>query len=326
MRTILGMACLVLLCTCGAAPVDDGVKLAATTSACQAAFVQPAGTVAVNFQIDDRANRVYGEGDLKWKGSFLADPVTRIMTFDPFWSGTLPGGEWLSGWPTLYDDGPWTQGGHEPRGARAGDHVWGVTAFVAPSGTDPITFEYGLTDASYELTLGSGWIWNGPNGSFTVPPGATAAIDASGMRFEKFGKVDLRLVLDTKSLAQFEGWTWDTSWIGVKSSWWGWGTFAMESEGDGVYAVQLDALLDTGALPHTGLMRQGAVAEFVFVLGPDEYKAWYTDGTNWWAVALADGVTAATRCKNGGEFVAQPIEVISNGNTAVTAPSACRHH
>src|SRR5262249_10177992 len=46
-------------------------------------FMQPAGTVAVSFTVDDTANKVYGPGDLQWKGSMIYDPATRKITKDP---------------------------------------------------------------------------------------------------------------------------------------------------------------------------------------------------------------------------------------------------
>lgn len=131
------------------------------------------GTVAVNFSVDDRANRVCRAGDLKWKGSFLFDEQTRLLAFDPTWSGAAPGAPSVSGWPTLYDDGPWTEGGHEPVGARAGDHVWGVTAFVTPPTFGIDGYEYGLIDTLYETTLGNGWIWKGGQ---VLAQGVTARI------------------------------------------------------------------------------------------------------------------------------------------------------
>ena len=295
-----------LLGACGAEQAQKDQEAPLASAALASSFVQPPGTVAVNFSVDDRANRVYRAGDLKWKGSFLFDETTRILTFDPYWSGSLA---W---WPTLYDDGPWTRGGHEPIGSKPGDNVWGVTVFVTPSATDSIPFSYGLTDVVYETTLGNGWIWIGPNGTFTVKAGASAAIKAPGMTFEKYGKTDLRLVLDTNHLKQFEGSTWDTWFVGVKSSWWGWGVFPMESMGDGVYALELGELLQAEYLPHTGLLKKGAAAEFVFVLGFGEYKEW--------GVALPDGVSAEMLCNQGAGFTPRPIEVNSIGNTMVTAP------
>ncbi len=310
MRTITVLLSLCIACAPGVDPLDvaSGVGMvgAGTPKA-----VAPA--VRVGFSVDDRENRIYGAGDLKWKGSFLYDAATQTLTFDPAWTGALPGAEPLSGWPTLYDDGSWTRGGHEPEGAQPGDHVWGISALVTVPDTEALTFEYGLIDATYERQYGNGWIWSGLNGHFTVAPDATGPITAPGIRFDKYGKTNLRLVLDTRELAAIEGHTWDTSFVGVKSSWWGWGVFGMADEGDGVYAFDLGKLLALGALPHTGFLKKGAAAEFVFVLGEAEYKG--LDGA-----ALLDGVKASMMCNRGHGFVGQPVSLAWNGNALVVAP------
>ena len=75
-----------------------------------AGFTKPAGTVAVNFSVDDTANKVFTAGTLEWKGSFVYDTTTRKITYDATWGG---------GFPPLYDDGPWSAGGHEPAGATS---------------------------------------------------------------------------------------------------------------------------------------------------------------------------------------------------------------
>src|SRR5437870_6132320 len=89
-------------------------------------FTKPAGTVAVNFSVDDTANKVFAAGDLKWKGSMIYDTATNKVTKDDTWGGP---------YATLFDDGPWTNGGHEPDGATKGDNIWGVTVFVTPPAT-----------------------------------------------------------------------------------------------------------------------------------------------------------------------------------------------
>src|SRR5205807_5054183 len=106
--------------------------------------------------------------DMEWKGSMLYDAATNKVTMDSTWGGP---------WAPLYDDGPWTSGGHEPAGANAGDHIFGTVVFVTPPATGSDTYAYGLVDHS--APYNDGWIWQGPpgvNGSFTVPAGATADI------------------------------------------------------------------------------------------------------------------------------------------------------
>ncbi|HUM11825.1 MAG TPA: right-handed parallel beta-helix repeat-containing protein [Myxococcaceae bacterium] len=276
-------------------------------------FWPPAGTVGVNFSVDDSANRVYGPGDLQWKGSFSFDPLTRLLTFDPFWSAGV------DGWPALYDDGPWTEGGHEPIGARAGDHLWGVTVFVTPPPAGSQTYEYGVIDVLYETTLGNGWIWKGHNGSFAVDSGARAAITASGMSVEKFGHTDLQFLLDTTKLAQFAGWTWDTSRVTVKSSAWGWGELAMQDVGAGLRSFQLSEFVGKhNLLVHTGLLNPGDQPEFVFIIGGVEYRNWWGD-----LRVLADGVTASIGPQGGHHYTPVPIWWTDTLNTAITVPG---HH
>ena len=275
-------------------------------------FTQPAGTVAVSFSVDDRENRVYGAGDLKWKGSFVYDPATRILTSDSSWSAGL------DGWPTLYDDGPWAEGGHEPIGAKAKDHVWGVTVFVTPPAVGSDSYQYGLTDAFYETTLGNGWMWKGINGEFTVAAGATDPITAAGMSFARFGHVDLEFTLDTARLAQVldPAWTWDTTTVTVKSSAWGWGELAMASAGGGLYTLRLSDFTGKHALlVHTGLLNPGEQPEFVFTLGGVEYRNWWVDGR-----VFADGVVVNTRGPGAPKWTPALIWWADDLNTAITVP------
>lgn len=117
---LLAVAASLTLAACGSSssdPVDLG-------------FPQPAGTVAINFSVDDSVNGVFAAGELQWKGSMIYDAATRKITEDATWGGPFA---------PLYDDGPWnvtnaTTGlpGHEPATAVAGDKKWGVTVFMAP--------------------------------------------------------------------------------------------------------------------------------------------------------------------------------------------------
>jgi len=53
--------------------------------------------------------------------------------------------------------------GHEPEGSTAGDHIWGVTVFMAIPETD-VVMEYGAIDGQ------ENWIWTGgQNGTVTIP-------------------------------------------------------------------------------------------------------------------------------------------------------------
>lgn len=309
MRRILWMVGAALLCATPSASMAEEVG----------ELVQPPGTVAVSFSMDDRLNRIYGDGDLKWKGGFSVDPATHLLVRDDTWSG----GAALEGFPTLYDDGPWTDGGHEPAGAKPGDHVWGTTVFVAPPPEGELTLQYGVIDAVYERNYGNGWMWRGSNGSFVVPAGATAPVIAAGQRFGKFGKQDLGFTVDVNALRQPSWGTWNTGWVGVKSSWWGWALAPLDDLGQGIWSFELEPWIANGVLMHTGLMRQGASAEFVIVLGGDDYVEWIWDGTSWIPDFPLDGVTARTRCKNASAWTPQPVAFAQNGNPTVMAPSAC---
>lgn len=196
----------------------------------------------------------------------------------------------------------------------AGDNIWGVTVFVTPLGY-PVPFEYGLVDATPPYY--GGWLWEGPNGSFVVSPGATE-ITAQGMTLQEFGTTDLQLVLDTNNL-DGSGW-WYTSPVEVKGSAWAWaqmpmvdgGTRGDAVAGDGRYTFTLSGYL--GDLPHTGLLRSGQRPEFVFVLGYVEYKVW--------GAAATAGVSAGVRPAGAATFTPVPIEVQTSGylNTFVTIP------
>ena len=66
----------------------------------------PENSFELTFWIDDSANKTYTQGELIWKGSFTYDSITRMLTHDASWGG----GE--GPYPTLWDDGPWNEGGH----------------------------------------------------------------------------------------------------------------------------------------------------------------------------------------------------------------------
>jgi uncharacterized protein YuzE len=151
--------------------VDDGEGASdPDTVLITAGFLSPADHVAVNFTIDDTANRSYlGADGLAWKGSFSFDPATRILTRDTAWGGPFP---------MLHDDGPWSSGGHEPLGSVAGDNIWGVTVWVPTAATQ--SFEYGAIRGSVNGSDGP-WIWIGLNETFTVTSGNTTPIDAPGL-------------------------------------------------------------------------------------------------------------------------------------------------
>ncbi|MBP7125291.1 IPT/TIG domain-containing protein [Myxococcota bacterium] len=247
---------------------------------------RPPGHAAVRFLVDDTANRTYLDGQMKWTGSFRWSAQDRTI---------VPASSWLPSdgpFPPLYDDGPISQGGHEPEGAVKGDHRFEVEVFVKADEED-LTFEYGVLD---ELDH---WIWVGPNGTFTVPRGSEAVITAAPLVFQAFGDADLKVTLDTARLAaQFGGISPDGYDIFLKSSANSWTPKQLVDDGnpergddvagDGVFTFVHSRNLG----PHDGLLYDGQHAQFVFVfalqgLDPESGQE-YKDGT----VVLADGVHA----------------------------------
>lgn len=275
----------------------------------EAGFDPPAGHVAVNFTIDDSANKTYEWGDgLAWKGSFDYDATTRVLALDGSWGGP---------YPMMYDDGPWNEGGHEPAGAVAGDNIWGVTVWVDNSAET--AFEYGAIRDSVDGSDGA-WIWTGDNGSFTVTAGATEAIDAAGLVIAAHGEIDMQLTIDVSSdgaslATNFQGLDY-TGKVKVKGSAWGWAEIVMNDDGmagdatsgDGIYTF----VLSEKKGKHDGLLKSGDTAQFVFVLDGVEYKA---DGA-----AASEAVAAAVDSGGGWTPVTVMTQDAGDKNTYITAP------
>lgn len=279
------------------------------TTTCPAwAGTQPAGTVAINFTVDDSANQTYTSSDaLAWKGSMTYDSATRCITKSG-WDGPFA---------LLYDDGPWSAGGHEPEGSAAGDHKWGVTVFFLIPTEDQM-FEYG---AVWNWSPGEqgNWIWRGPNGTFTVAANATAPITATGLTIEAFGTIDLKLEIDTSTLAPEFSQFNPADGITVKGSAWGWvevatvdtGTAGDDVAADGVFTF----VLSEHPVPHAGLLKSGDEPEFVFVLGGVEYKVG--------GIPPSQGVTAFVKTATATAWTDVLIENRNeqmNKNTYITVP------
>jgi hypothetical protein len=283
--------------------------------------VVPPCTIPVNFVVDDSANKVFKDGEAQWKGQFAYDVVTRVSFNDANWSGPYAG---------LYDDGPWDgyasgntiKYGHEPHGAVAGDHILGTTVFVYPPASGNQTYSYGLIDHAF----GDGWIWSGPNGSFTVAAGATAPINATGATLPLFGQIDMRLALDTANLqpntcspTPCTPAAWDFSGgVKVKGSAWGWYEVAPVQSGS-IYTFTLSDYAGAGKqLYHTGLTKTGDTPAFVFTFydaggAMKEYKVG--------GVPPATGITAWTKSP-GGIFATTPVLNQTSGdkNTYIAIP------
>lgn len=281
-------------------------------------FPQPAGTVVVNFVIDDTANQKWQSEELEWKGQVQYDPVTRIAHFNSDWNAEDPG------WAKLYDDGPWTSGGHEPANATANDHKLGIAVFIVPpaAGQEPLVFTYGLRDATNPDRVNGGWMWSGDNGTFTVAPGATGTITAPGIAFPAKGAIDFKIVLDTANLA--EGFTDPTS-VKVKGSAASWveydcfddATHGDDTTGDGKFTWVLSLAIDTESPPYPGLLAVGDEPEFVFVLDGVEYKV----GSD----ASPTGVTAFVKYAGTTAWVEETVGSKANpfggSNTYITVPA-----
>lgn len=261
--------------------------------------------VAIDFTVDDSANQVFKAGELDWKGSFVFDPSSRIITRNAAWKGP---------YPTLYDDGPWADGGHEPLTSYANDHRWGVTVFarVPDAGVD--LFEYGVQDHT-----NLAWLWKGSNGTFVIAAGASASITAPGLTLLPFGSTDLKVVIDTNALLTTNG-SWDTSKVEFKGSALGWTSVELaddglkgdEVAGDKRFTFQLSRWVGPGTTaPHVGLAAHGDLSEFVVLFAGAQYTA---PDTN----CAAQGVTAASSIDGG--FASLPIGHASNGNCLLTVP------
>lgn len=225
----------------------------------------PPGAILINFSIDDTANRTYDSSDgVAWKGSFNFDAATRELSYDPTWLGP---------YAVLYDDGPWEEGGHEPRDATAGDGIWGITAWIEPASA-PFTLEYGAIRGSMNGSDGE-WIWVGTNGTAVVTPDSEE-ITAPGLTIPAFGTIDVRWELELPGIdVSFGDWT-ALSTVAIKTSAGRYrdvamvddGTAGDQTAGDDVYTMLLSANLEK----HEGLRKVGEVIAFIFVLDGIEYR------------------------------------------------------
>ena len=291
-------------------------------------FPQPAGTVPVNFKVDDSTNRQYTEGQLDWKGSFGG--VTSAVTFDAGTRVISNDQSWAGGngpYPQLYDDGPWNKGGHEPADAVAGDHIFGVTVFAKPPTTGTDSYGFGLQDAYYRANWTTiagagetpdGWMWVGDNGSFSIAAGATGAVNAGTTTLRTGGTTDLQFTIDTGNLGAG---TWDTSKVQIKSAAWYWGTVTLHDDGssfgdaaagDGIYTFTLSSVLPSPFV-HTAFAKSTDKIEFIFLFNGQEYKD--TGGTG-----LTDGVTAGVRTGTSGAFTDVAPTIATNKNTQIVVP------
>lgn len=274
-----------------------------------ATFVKPEGYASVTFFVDDTANQTYGSADLEWKGSFIYDPATNIITYDATWAGEV------GPYPPLYDDGPIAEGGHEMPGAQAGDHIFSVEVYVKAESDREQEFQYGTINEF------DNWIWEGPNGEFVLPAGSTSRIDAPGYVIPGFGTYDLIVSLDTSQLNEaFLPFDPQSQKVYLKGSMNSWdarqllddGQRGDATAGDGIYTYHHAENLG----PHDGLLFAGQHVQFVFMLDGLEYKR---------IDALADGVEAMTNCAGPDSWEVVPVvmEPESRGRIKNTAVVVC---
>ncbi len=283
-------------------PLEDG-----TTSGTSGA---PEGYATLTFEVDDSANQTYEGGQMRWTGSFAWDEATNTIEYASSW---LPED---GPYPSLYDDGPRSEGGHEKEGAVAGDSIFSTEVYVKAD-TD-LTFEYGL------LNEFNNWIWIGPNGMIEIPTGSTEIYELSATPFPPFGTVDAKLTLDINALHEsMEG--APVAKVFVKGTLNSWAPVQILDNGEGADDVADDGIYSyyhSSALgPHDGLLLQGQEVQFVFMLGlsPEAFAAdalEYKAGGD----ALPDGVEAFTDAEEAGTWA--PVDVIllddSKGKTKNT--------
>jgi hypothetical protein len=272
-------------------------------------FPRPTGYVAVTFQVDDTANKVFANNELGWKGQMSFAETNRIVTVDDTWTGPFA---------NLYDDGPWDAGGHEAPGEVAGDHKFGAVVFVKPptaAGTNT-TISYGLQDNVYQTNYGNGWNWPySSNGSFVVFAGQTADVTAQKAVLPAFGTIHFKLELDTNALTPPDGGgTWNLSKVAVKGTATTWAEVNVLSSGvGGVYNLDLATVVGAGkTFYHSGLLKSGDKPEWVWVLNGVEYKAGGTAATG--------GVKAYTRANTTAAWAEQTVGIAANNNTYITVP------
>ena len=215
----------------------------------------PDGYASLTFVVDDTANSTYGDGDMEWNASLVYDRDTNIVEYSASW---LPE---EGPYPPLYDDGPYTEGGHEAIGQTAGDYIFSAEVFFLAE--EETVFEYGLiNDLDH-------WIWVGPNGQVTVAAGETETVAAAGYAFPAFGDIDLRVTMDISELHEEFVFDPEVDSLFVKGSMISWKPVQLLDNGergdasadDGIYTITLSEYL--GA--HDGLLALGQEAQFVFV-------------------------------------------------------------
>jgi len=284
----------------------------------------PEGHARITFYVDDRANETFQDGDMKWTGSFAWSDEDNTI---------VPASSWLptdGPFPLLYDDGPVTEGGHEMAEAEAGDHVFSTEVYFKAD--EETTFQYGVLN---ELDF---WMWEGPNGTFTIPAGSTGTVHAAGLALAEFGTIDVKVTVDTNDLhpdfAYIQEWPGVNVYLKGNMNMWTPvqvldngpdGGKGDDVEGDGVYTYVQG--LNLGK--HTGLLQQGQHAQFTAMFSAEEdswvQAAEYKILLEGKQKGAKNGIAAFTRCGDGDWVPAEVTwEVDSWGTTEnTTVEAAC---
>ena len=281
-----------------------------------AADATAASFVWLTFEVDDSANKTFGDGDMRWTGSFTWDSASNTITYATSWMPTD------GPFAPLYDDGPLSKGGHEREGATAADHIFSTAVKFAT--TADTTIEYGALN---ELDH---WMWLGPNGKLVLKKGATGVVEVPGMALKKFGTADVKLVLDTKALAaSFSTWSISNNKFFAKGSMNQWtpvqllddGKKGDEAAGDG----KLTFVLKQNLGIHDGPVSVGDEVQFIFVATTGD--ALPEDGQEYKGAtaALQEGVAAWTDAGTG--WISAPVVLAKDSkgkflNTAIVVPAA----
>ncbi len=255
---------------------------------------RPKGYAAIEFVVDDSANKTYKDKQLLWNGSFVYDEKTRIIKYSSAWQPTD------GPFPPLYDDGPIDQNGHEPVGSKAGDHIFGIVVFVKPAPDRDLEFEYGVINED------DNWLWEGKNGTVTIKKGSTDIVKAKGLVIPKHGSIDIKITLNLKQLPKEFALDdiQNPPPIFIKGTMTNWGHIQVLDTGkkgddkakDGIITFVQSKNLDYS--PHLGLLQYKRHVQFVFQFNSTTGRE-YKDLDD---KAIKTGVQAWADCNGDGQF------------------------
>ena len=269
--------------------------------------VEGPGYATITFFVDDRATKTFADGQMKWTGTFSWDEETNFIVFSAAWMPTD------GPFPPLYDDGPRSEGGHEMEGAEAGDHIFSAEVYF--KGEEDEEFQFGVLN---ELDF---WMWEGPNGQFTVKKGSQKIINLEGLILKEFGAIDLKLLVNPSEIHPDFAYIldWQKLNVYVKGTMNMWTPIQILDMGPEINKG--DEVADDGVFTfvqgrnlgvHTGLLYEGAHAQFTVMFSKNdetyeegiEYKL-LTEGT---IKGPIEGIEAYLDCAGDGSFA--PVDII----------------